>query len=154
MYVLEDEKGIEAMTNKEFEEAHEIAFDAFCKSVIRNACRDAHRKLNTHKKYECQIAHIIKNGQSYLHHTPFVSYRHPKGWQVLVRCGKDGEAFAVIHTFDGSLPEEISVELPADCGHKVAALYSDTDETVTVSDGRLIYHPTENFKAVAVHLIK
>ncbi|MBQ8264724.1 MAG: sigma-70 family RNA polymerase sigma factor [Oscillospiraceae bacterium] len=43
------------MTNKEFEEAHEIAFDAFCKSVIRNACRDAHRKLNTHRKYECQM---------------------------------------------------------------------------------------------------
>ena len=101
-----------------------------------------------------RIAHIIKDGQSYLHHSPFKSYRHPEGWQVLVRCGKDGEAFAVIHTFDGSLPEEISVELPADCGHKVAALYSDTDETVTVSDGRLIYHPTENFKAVAVHLIK
>ena len=55
LYVLEDERGIEPMTNKEFEEAHEIAFDAFCKSVIRNACRDAHRKLNTHKKYECQM---------------------------------------------------------------------------------------------------
>lgn len=101
-----------------------------------------------------RIAHIIKDGQSYLHHSEFKSYRHPKGWQVLVRTGKDGEAFAVIHTFDGELPEEISVQLPEGCGQKVAALYSDSAEAVMVKDGILIYHPTENFKAVAVHLVK
>lgn len=44
------------MTNKEFEEAHEITYDTFCKLVIRNACRDAHRRLNTKRKYECQMS--------------------------------------------------------------------------------------------------
>ena len=99
-----------------------------------------------------RIAPIIKEGQSYLHHSPFRSYRHPEGWQVLVRHGKDGEAFATIHTFGGQLPEEIRIPLPAGCPENIAAVYSDTAETVTIEDHCLVYHPTEDFKAVAVYL--
>lgn len=99
-----------------------------------------------------RIAPIIKEGQSYLHHSPFKAYRHPKGWQVLIRTGRNGEAFALIHTFGGELPETISVKLPEGCPGEIAALYSDTKETVTVENGCLTYHPTEEFKAVAVHL--
>ena len=100
-----------------------------------------------------RIAPIIKEGQSYLHYTPFKAYRHPKGWQVLVRTGKNGEAFALIHTFGGQLPESISIPLPEGCPTEIAAIYSDKDETVTVENGCLVYRPTEDFKAVAVHLI-
>lgn len=99
-----------------------------------------------------RIAPIIKEGQSYLHHSPFASYRHPKGWQVLIRTGKNGEAFALIHTFGGELPQTISVPLPEGCPTEIAALYSDTQETVTIENGCLVYHPAEDFKAVAVHL--
>ena len=99
-----------------------------------------------------RIAPIIKEGQSYLHYTPFKAYRHPEGWQVLVRTGENGEAFAVIHTFGGQLPETISIPLPEGCPTKIAAVYSDTEETVVVENGCLVYHPTEDFKAVAVHL--
>lgn len=99
-----------------------------------------------------RIAPIIKEGQSCLHGSHIGSIRHPKGWQTLVRTGKNGEAFAVLHTFGADFPETISVPLPVGCPEKIAAVYSDTDETVTMKNGCLVYHPTEEFKAVAVHL--
>lgn len=99
-----------------------------------------------------RIAPIIKEGQSYLHGSHIGSIRHPKGWQALVRTGKNGEAFAVLHTFGGEIPEVIRVSLPEGCPQTIADVYSDSEVDITVENGCLVYHPTEEFKAVAVHL--
>jgi len=99
-----------------------------------------------------RIAPIIKEGQSYLHGSHIGSIRHPKGWQALVRTGKNGEAFAVLHTFEGAYPETIRVPLPENCPAEIAGVYSDSEVDISVEDGCIVYRPTEGFRAVAVHL--
>jgi len=99
-----------------------------------------------------KLVPVILHGQSYRFGPKIKSARHPKGWQGLLRCGDNGEAFAVLHTFEGELPEQIKIELPGNCQWKVEEVFSDTDEVVTVEDGCLCYQPKENWKAVAVRL--
>lgn len=97
-----------------------------------------------------KIAPIIADGQSYRYGPKIKSARHPNGWQGLVRAGKDGDAYAVIHLFDGALPEEISLKLPGSC--RVEEVFGDTPETVQIRGELLVYHPTENKKALAVRM--
>ena len=58
----------------------------------------------------------------------------------------------MLHIFDGELPDriEIPVPLPENCACIVEEVYSDTKETVCVQGGKLVYEPSENWKAVAV----
>lgn len=69
-----------------------------------------------------------------------------------MRTGENGEAFAVLHTFGGEYPETVRVPLPEGCPADIAAMYSDTEEAITVGNGCLVWHPTEDFKAAAVHM--
>lgn len=99
-----------------------------------------------------KIAPVIKEGIS-LRYGPQIScIRHPKGWQCLLRLGVNGKGFAVIHTFDGELPQRIDIPLPEDCVCSVEEIYSDTQENVSAEGGMLRYVPLENRKAVAVYL--
>jgi len=100
-----------------------------------------------------EIAPIIKDGYTHRYGSKITSERHPEGWQGVLRVGENGEAFAVIHTFHGEMPEEMRVELPAGCPSTIAGTYSDTDIDVRVENGVLIYKTKENFKAAAVRLI-
>lgn len=100
-----------------------------------------------------KIVPIIKKGQSYQYRSLSKSIRHPRGWQAVVRVGTDEkEAYAVIHTFDGKLPECIEITLPENCPCRTADIYTDTEEQVTINDGKLVYYPKECFKAIAVRL--
>ena len=97
-----------------------------------------------------KIVPVIKRGQSYRYGTEVGSIRHPNGWQAVVRVEDNGEAACVIlHTFDGSLPEEITVRLPDGCPGKITGAYSDTQETAVIDNGTFRYRPRENRKAVA-----
>lgn len=98
------------------------------------------------------IAPIIKEGQSYLYNEPRGSWRHPQGWQGLLRIGKDGNAYAVIHTFGGTLPDTISILLPEGCPAGIGEVYSYAKEDVRVEEGYLIFRPRENFQAIGVYL--
>ncbi len=101
-----------------------------------------------------KIAPIIKHGQTY-HLSPQIArIRHPEGWQGIVRVGRNGDAYALIHTFGGAYPQEIELALPEGAPQHVADIYSDTPETVLVKDGKLHYRPQGNWKAVAVYLQK
>lgn len=98
-----------------------------------------------------KIAPVIKRGQTSRFGPEVESIRHPEGWQAVVRTGEDGKtAYMTLHTFDGALPERIEIPLPPDCPCRVAEVYSDTPETVSVENGVFRYRPTENRKAVAV----
>ncbi|HCT92460.1 MAG TPA: alpha-galactosidase [Lachnospiraceae bacterium] len=99
------------------------------------------------------IVPAIRRGQSYRYGTKIKCVRHMEGWQAVVRVADDRRTgYIVLHTFDGSLPEEIALELPEDCPQNVADVYSDTEETVSMSGGIFRYRPKENRKAVAVLL--
>ena len=100
-----------------------------------------------------EIAPIIKEGQSYRYGLRMRSMRHPEGWQAVVRVGKNQEAYAVIHTFDGEIPECIEIRLPEGCPSRIASVYSDKETDITVTDGRLVYRTCEHFRAAAVSLV-
>lgn len=99
-----------------------------------------------------KIAPIIKEGQTY-HMSPQIEkIRHPEGWQGVVRVGKNGEAYVLVHTFGGTYPEEIQMKLPEGCAWNIEEIYSDSEVNVRVEEGVLYYTPGENWKAMAVYL--
>lgn len=98
------------------------------------------------------IAQVIADGQSYRFGTKIKSARHPTGYQAVVRIGKEHQAYALIHTFAGALPQRIEIPLPEDKTYQIEEIFSDTKEKAVITDGMLLYEPKENFKAVAVRL--
>lgn len=99
-----------------------------------------------------KIAPVIKDGQTY-HLSPQISkMRHPEGWQGILRQGKNGQAFVLIHTFGGELPEQICLSLPEGTPGRIAEVYSDTQERLCMEEGALTWTPKENWKAVAALL--
>lgn len=99
-----------------------------------------------------KIAPIIKRGYTYRFGPKITSERHPKGWQGVVRVGENGEAYALIHTFYGELPEYIEIQLPEECPTQISDTYSDIQPDVTVEQGVLRLKTTDAMRAVAVLL--
>lgn len=98
------------------------------------------------------IAPIIQKGHSYQYGPKIRSYRHPEGWQAVIRVGDNGEAYAVIHVFGGVIPEQIELELPAGCPENVRKIYAHEAADLKMEGSYLTYRPGEVFSAVAVHL--
>ena len=99
-----------------------------------------------------EIAPIIKNGMSHRIGPKINSDRYPEGYQILLRAKESGEAMVVIHCFNGTLPEKIEVDLAGYAQNIVNTYSYDKNADITVENGKLIYKPTENMNAVAVHL--
>lgn len=101
------------------------------------------------------IAPVIRAGQSYRFGPKVKSVRHPKGWQALLRVGKNGGAYLLIHVFDHeNLPEEIRIFLPEGCPRQIAEIYSDCPEQVKVKGRCLYYKADKSRKALAVRLAR
>lgn len=101
-----------------------------------------------------KIVPVIKDGQSHIYREGISYLHYPKGWQVVVRVGDNGDAYVTIHVFGGKLPEQIEVKLPQEAPQNIACIYSDCEEQVCIRDGRLVYAPKETYKALAVFLKK
>lgn len=100
-----------------------------------------------------KCAPIIKDGTSLLYERYGSSWRHPKGWQAVVRFLENGVCMAVIHTFDGTLPGEIRIPLPPQVTGQIRDSYCDSDEIqIRIEQGTLCYRPTENKRAAAVYI--
>lgn len=103
-----------------------------------------------------KAAPIIKDGYSRIYGPAVLSYRHPKGWQCLVRTGgsveheKKGELMAVFHSFNGDHEGAMEVPLPSDGTYQIETIYSDADADIRVTEGRLVCHIPEDMRAVAV----
>ena len=97
-----------------------------------------------------KIASIIKKGYTTRYGTEISSYRHPKGWQGILRIGEDGKAFALFHGFLEAAGTEVSIPVPE--GYRISEIYSYETEKVLLEDGRLYLRLTEDMKAVAVLL--
>ncbi|MDE5717585.1 MAG: alpha-galactosidase [Lachnospiraceae bacterium] len=103
-----------------------------------------------------KAAPIIKNGCSRLYGPKVESWRHPKGWQCLLRTEgsvehekKDG-LLAVFHSFNGAHEGALEVPLPADGTYRIEEVYSDAETDVRVEDGKLVCRISEDMRAVAV----
>ncbi len=57
-------------------------------------------------------APVIKYGTSRIYRDLGPSWRHPRGWQAVVRCSGQ-QALVVLHTFEDS-PAQVSIPLPGD----------------------------------------
>ena len=61
-----------------------------------------------------RVAPIIKQGRSLRYGPVVTNYRHPRGWQAILRLSEDSrEALAVAHSFGADVPPEISIALPS-----------------------------------------
>ena len=95
-----------------------------------------------------RVRHIIRDGRSMFFGDVSDSWRHPEGWQAVVRT--DGrETLAVIHTFGGAVPEKIV--LPVKASGILHVLCSEDNE-VSLEDGMLSVELKAPFEAIAVHL--
>lgn len=103
-----------------------------------------------------KAAPIIKDGFSTLYGPKVASWRHPKGWQCLVRTEggvehekKDG-LLAVFHSFNGEHDGTLEVCLPADGAYRIEDIYSDAEADIRIVDGKLVCRIPEDMRAVAV----
>lgn len=107
-----------------------------------------------------KAAPIIKDGYSMLYGPEVISYRHPKGWQCLVRTGggveheSRGELMAVFHSFNGEHDGPMEIPLPEDGAYQMEMVYSDREADVSVKDGKLVCKIQEDMRAVAVLMRK
>ena len=104
-----------------------------------------------------QVAPIIKRGASYRYGPALGSYRHPQGWQGMLRLAEDGtQALAVVHTFGEPVPERIDLPLPGDHGWHVAGMLADGEARPTIAGsseaGRLVCPPLAPFSGLVVYL--
>lgn len=103
-----------------------------------------------------KAAPIIKDGYSRLYGPKILSYRHPKGWQCLLRTEGSVEhekkkgLMAVFHSFNGEHDGALEVALPADKEYQIEEVYSDTSADVSVADGKLVCYIPEDMRAVAI----
>ena len=95
-----------------------------------------------------RVRHIIRDGVSSFAGEVSESWRHPEGWQAVVRKAGN-ETLAVIHTFGGEFPERIT--LPADGGRILRMMCSEGNRA-ELSGGRLTVELKAPFEAVALHI--
>ena len=96
-----------------------------------------------------QAAPIIRDGKSRLYREGVESYRHPEGWQALVRTADDGQqALVVLHRFAGEGPLEVSV--PVACGSRITHTYTDGSAALSLQDGILTCRFEEGLTGAAV----
>lgn len=60
---------------------------------------------------------VIRDGQSVFHGGTGKSWRHPRGWQAVLRTGREGgQALLVAHTFSRPFPKHVEIPLPPGSG--------------------------------------
>jgi alpha-galactosidase len=86
-----------------------------------------------------KAAPVIKHGKSRRFGTLGESWRHPEGWQAVVRTS-DAQALVVVHTFAGA-PDQLAIPLAGDW-EIVANLGG---ESGILADGQLVLNPSGDF---------
>ena len=95
---------------------------------------------------------VIRDGESTFFCPERQSYQHPEGWQAVVRRdGKSGKTLAVLHTFGGELPPEVTLPVPGGTSRIEDTLCSENNE-IRLTDEGLVIPLHANFEAVAVLL--
>ncbi|POP34999.1 alpha-galactosidase [Lactonifactor longoviformis] len=100
-----------------------------------------------------KIVPVIRKGCTYRFGSDIKSYRHPEGWQGIVRIGEQGKILAVLHTFRGMVPNEIEITIPEysqDKTYSILEVYAEDSRCIRVEGGSIIYYPSEELEAVTV----
>ncbi len=106
------------------------------------------RKVEEGTDFYRQVRHIIRDGVSVFCGDTSESWRHPRGWQAVIRKA-GSETLAVIHTFGGDYPEQ--AVLPVETG-KILRVMCSEENRVSLEDGKLTVQMKAPFEAIAVYL--
>ena len=90
---------------------------------------------------------IIRDGISAFHGEVSRSWRHPEGWQAVCRTA-GGETLAVIHTFGGKFPGQVSLPVS---GSRILRVMDSEENRITMENGILTVELKAPFEAIAVH---
>ena len=100
-----------------------------------------------------KIAPVIKEGKTYFYGENISSYRHPNGWQAILRENKDlGEAVVIIHGFNQAKGKTISITIPNE--YEIKHCYSFRDEKIDYNNRHLKYTFPDDMYAIALYLTK
>ena len=106
------------------------------------------KKLDEGIDFYRQVRHVIRDGRSAFFGETSESWRHPEGWQAVVRTA-GYETLAVIHTFGGEIPEKITLSVKAE---RILRVMCSEGNRVFLADGALCIELKAPFEAVAVYL--
>jgi alpha-galactosidase len=100
-----------------------------------------------------EAAPVIKRGRSRIFGPPQISYRHPKGWQAVVRRGEGDRILLVVHVFSGKTPEEIRISLEDPSGggcrkYSVGRVYAHDEGDVRIDGSTAIIRPNGGMYAL------
>lgn len=103
-----------------------------------------------------KAAPVIDNGESHWFGPHIVSYRHPCGWQAIVRNGElntpaEGQTLVVLHTFHDA-PSRITVPVTGINRQETTDIWARSGIDVVVGDGVLEITGIEPFDGLAVLL--
>jgi len=100
-----------------------------------------------------KIALIIKKGFSHRFGPEVRSYRHPQGWQAVLRISEDKlSAFVVVHTFEGELQNGIIFKLPQEYRFEIDDVYAECETDVSLEENTLTFQTNGEFQAFAIKL--
>jgi alpha-galactosidase len=99
------------------------------------------------------VAPIIADGVSHRTGPEQGNYRHPRGWQGVLRVSRDGrQALAVVHTFEGAPSKPVSIMLP-DGEWSIAGSLKAGGKNPFVRGKQLIVPMPGDFHGCVVHLV-
>lgn len=103
-----------------------------------------------------RVAPVIKAGTTERFGPLVRSYRHPKGWQGMMRTSDDGsEILIVVHTFECYGKEQIALPLSNAHGtYSIVDTFTDRDTEVTVDDQQVSIGLDRSFAAIGILLKK
>lgn len=116
---------------------------------VRNLTEEQWKVIDNGISFYHQIAPVILEGSTEFYGTAQSSWRHPKGWQGILRTGGE-EGFAVFHTFGGEIADIPWIELSGRKEAEILSVYSDSVPEFECRDGKLFWNTRENWKAAAV----
>lgn len=94
-------------------------------------------------------APIIKNGKSHIYRYTNESYRHPQGWQAVVRTS-NSKTLVTIHTFGGDMPQELHIKIPH--GMSVVLACSHNEPNVSIYNDKLTLMAPDNYSGYGLIL--
>lgn len=117
---------------------------------VTNLSLEQWQALDTGIAMYKQAAPIIRDGQTHWFGVDTLSYRHPTGWQGILRTGSNG-ALCVFHRFASPGTDTVTVELPTSTDYETASVYT-SDGTVSLQGHTLTWNCSAEMCACAVYL--
>jgi len=102
-------------------------------------------------KFYTKIAHILMEGVTHWYGPKVQSYRHPKGWQGILRM-TEKEAYVVLNTFGETTAGDIHIDLPPGYEYDIIGTYMENPSAATLVGSRLTFAVESEFQGFAVYL--